>query len=38
MGKIPSVDLFILYQQGKYQIPKIKHCVDFLIRHLGDKP
>ncbi|WDE07802.1 LysR family transcriptional regulator [Thalassomonas viridans] len=37
-GKIPEVDLFILYQQGKYQIPKIKHCVDFLIRHLGDKP
>nr|WP_281557784.1 LysR substrate-binding domain-containing protein [Thalassomonas sp. RHCl1] len=35
-GKIPAVDLYILYQQGKYQIPKIKHCVDFLIKYLGD--
>ncbi|WDE14157.1 LysR substrate-binding domain-containing protein [Thalassomonas haliotis] len=34
-GKMPAVDLYILYQQGKYQIPKIKHCVDFLIEHLG---
>ena len=30
-----SVDLYILYQQGKYQIPKIKYCVDFIIEHLG---
>jgi len=34
-GKIQAIDLYILYQQGKYQIPKIKHCVDFIIKHLG---
>lgn len=27
-------DVFILYQQAKYQIPKIKHCVDFIIQHI----
>lgn len=28
-------DLFILYQQAKYKIPKIKCCVDFIMRHLS---
>jgi len=31
-----SLDVFILYQQAKYKIPKIKHCVDFIIQHLTD--
>ena len=30
-----NLDIFILYQQAKYQIPKIKHCVDFILQHLG---
>ena len=30
-----ELDTFILYQQAKYQIPKIKHCVDFILQHLG---
>lgn len=30
-----SLDVFILYQQAKYKIPKIKHCVDFIMQHLG---
>lgn len=30
-----SLDVFLLYQQAKYKIPKIKHCVDFIIQHLG---
>lgn len=32
----PYMDIFILYPQAKYQIPKIKHCVDFIIEHLRD--
>ncbi|WP_432472837.1 LysR family transcriptional regulator [Amphritea sp. HPY] len=30
-----NLDVFILYQQAKYKIPKIKLCVDFIIQHLG---
>lgn len=30
-----SLDVFLLHQQEKYKIPKIKHCVDFIIQHLG---
>ncbi|GAB3517858.1 LysR family transcriptional regulator [Photobacterium alginatilyticum] len=29
-----NLDIFVLYQQAKYQIPKIKHCVDFILQHL----
>jgi len=25
----------VLYQKAKYQIPKIKHCVDFIVEHLS---
>lgn len=28
-----NLDIFILYQQAKYQIPKIKCCVDFILEH-----
>lgn len=31
----PDFDIFILYQQAKYKIPKIQRCVDFIIQHLG---
>ncbi|WP_375753659.1 LysR family transcriptional regulator [Vibrio sp. HN007] len=31
-----SYDVYILYQQAKYQIPKIKHCVDFIIKHVRE--
>lgn len=31
----PNLDVFLLYQQAKYKIPKIKHCADFIIQHLG---
>lgn len=31
-----GMNMYILYQQAKYQIPKIKHCVDFIIEHLKD--
>ena len=30
------LDIYILYPQAKYQIPKIKHCVDFIIEHLAE--
>lgn len=30
-----NLDVYILYQQAKYKIPKIKHCIDFIIQHLG---
>lgn len=30
-----ELEMFILYQQAKYQLPKIKHCVDFIVQHLG---
>ena len=33
----PHLDIYILYPQAKYQIPKIKHCVDFIIEHLAGK-
>ncbi|WP_062260170.1 LysR family transcriptional regulator [Endozoicomonas arenosclerae] len=29
-----ELDIFILYQQAKYQIPKVKTCVDFIVKHL----
>jgi len=29
------LDIYILYPQAKYQIPKIKHCVDFIMEHLA---
>lgn len=28
------LDMYILYPQAKYQVPKIKTCVDFIIEHL----
>ncbi len=28
-------DIFILYQQAKYQIPKVKCCVDFILNTLS---
>ncbi|MGF1734258.1 LysR family transcriptional regulator [Photobacterium satsumensis] len=31
----PNFDVFILYQQAKYKVPKIQRCVDFIIQHLG---
>ncbi len=31
-----EMDMFILYPQAKYKIPKIKHCVDFIMDALGD--
>jgi len=31
----PDFDIFILYQQAKYKIPKIKRCIDFIIQHHG---
>lgn len=30
-----NLDIFLLYQSAKYQIPKIKHCVDFILEQLG---
>ncbi|MEH6344863.1 MAG: LysR family transcriptional regulator [Bermanella sp.] len=33
----PHLDIYILYPQAKYKIPKIKHCVDFIIEHLAGK-
>jgi len=30
-----NLNMSILYQAAKYQIPKVKLCVDFLIEHLG---
>ncbi len=30
----PDSGIFILYQGSKYQIPKVKLCVDFLLQHL----
>jgi len=35
--KTQNYDIFILYQQEKYQIPKIKHCIDFIINHIREK-
>ncbi|NRB43094.1 MAG: LysR family transcriptional regulator [Pseudomonadales bacterium] len=29
------LDVFLLYQQAKYKIPKIQLCVDFIVQHLG---
>ncbi len=37
MQKSTQLQMFILYRQAKYQIPKIKLCVDFITEHLGDK-
>ncbi len=31
----PNLDVFMLYQQAKYKIPKIKNCVDFILQQLG---
>ena len=31
-----ELDMFILYSQAKYQTPKIKHCVDFIMEHLKE--
>lgn len=31
-----NLDIFILYHQTKYQIPKIKRCVDFILQQLGN--
>lgn len=28
-------DIYLCYQQAKYKIPKIKECVDFIMRHLA---
>lgn len=30
-----SLELFIIYQKAKYQVPKIKACVDFIEQHLS---
>lgn len=32
-----QLDIFILYQQSKYQIPKIKRCVDFILQQLANR-
>ncbi len=32
----PDMDMFILYPQAKYKIPKVKHCVDFIMGELSD--
>ncbi|WP_261859081.1 LysR family transcriptional regulator [Photobacterium sanguinicancri] len=31
-----SLDIYIIYQQAKYQIPKVKACVDFLLANLTE--
>lgn len=31
----PYLDMYILYQPAKYQIPKVKLCIDFLLQHLS---
>jgi len=31
----PNLDIFLLYQQAKYKIPKIINCVDFIIQQLA---
>jgi len=31
-----NLDVFLLYQQAKYKIPKIKLCIDFIVQHLGN--
>lgn len=33
-----NLDVYLLYQQAKYQIPKIKLCVDFIIKKLEAAP
>lgn len=33
-----NLDVYLLYQQAKYQIPKIKQCVDFIIQQLEFEP
>ena len=30
-----SLDIFLLYQQAKYKIPKVKLCIDFILRRLA---
>ena len=30
----PNLDIFLLYQQAKYRIPKIKCCIDFILQRL----
>ncbi|MGF1697784.1 LysR family transcriptional regulator [Vibrio kyushuensis] len=31
-----NLDIYILYQQAKYQIPKVKQCVDFILEQLKE--
>ncbi|AIW15602.1 LysR family transcriptional regulator [Vibrio tubiashii] len=34
--KSNQLDIFVLYPQAKYQIPKVKNCVDFIVANLKD--
>lgn len=36
LNRSRDIGIFLLYLRSKYQIPKIKLCVDFLLSHLGD--
>lgn len=33
-GKMSNLDIYLVYQQAKYQIPKIKACIDFISQEL----
>ncbi|RJX73636.1 LysR family transcriptional regulator [Vibrio sinensis] len=33
-GKGANLDIYVVYQQAKYQIPKIKTCIDFILQHV----
>lgn len=31
-----NLGVYLLYQQAKYKIPKIKLCIDFIMQHIND--
>lgn len=36
LNRSKDIGIFLLHLKSRYQIPKIKLCVDFLLHHLGD--
>ncbi len=37
LNRSRDIGIFLLHLKSRYQIPKIKLCVDFLLSHLGDQ-
>lgn len=37
LNRSRDIGIFLLHLKSRYQIPKIKLCVDFLLSHLGDR-